>query len=73
LDHLKRGDLNPSDEELDQSSESEDSDSNAQNFLNDDWWVHRLSLRGQKDERMGEDTHDQAWDESRSPLGTDHQ
>jgi hypothetical protein len=83
LDHLKRRDLRSSDEEMDQSSESEDSDSNAQNFLNnercanrqneEDWWIHRLSLGGQKDKLMGEDTHDRAWDESRSPLGTDHQ
>jgi hypothetical protein len=83
LDHLKRGDLRSSDEEMDQSSGSEDSGSDDQNFLNEgqggngldneDWWAHRLSAGSQKNELKGEVTHDRAWDESRSPLGIDHQ
>jgi hypothetical protein len=35
LDHLKRGDLRASDEEMDQSSGSEDSGSDDQDFLNE--------------------------------------
>jgi hypothetical protein len=83
LDHLKWGDLRSFDEEMDQSSGSEDSGNDDQNFLNEercanrlekeDWWAHRLSSGSQRDELMGEVTHDRAWDESRSPLGIDHQ
>jgi hypothetical protein len=83
LDHLKRGDLRSSDEEMYQSSEGEDPGSSNQEFLNDercanrwgedDQWAHRLSSESQRDELMGENTHGRAWDESRSPLGIDHQ
>jgi hypothetical protein len=83
LDHLKRGDLRASDEEMDQSSGSEDSGSDDQDFLNEgrcanrlkegDSWARCLIMGYQRDELKGDVMHDRAWDESRSPLGIDHQ